>query len=424
MKRITTLLLILTFSTFSYAQNVGTGPFNLRSQADVNTFAANNFTEINGNIIMTGSDITNLSGLSTLTKINGSLNISNIGATTLNGLQNITEASSGLVISGNGNLSDLSGLGKLEDADIISIGSNRNLTSLSGLSNQLTEVGQLFILGNARLTTLNGLSQLRRVTEELTVTNNRALSDCSILCTILDSSNLSDSNIEISGNANVCLDQGVLESVCDSNTITLGNRSEVNNYNGPSTISGNLFITYKGTGEFALNLDALTGKIQRINGDLLIKNANLLTNIDGLQDLIFVGGDVRITDNTSLSQFCGIANLISRNGVQGSIVIEGNNQNPTPQQIRNDNRCQSLSTAEFLLGNEIKTFPIPADTRITFSSSLRLKSVAVYDVLGKHIQSSSLDSDLVLDVSHLHSGIYFLQIETTKGRALKQVIVN
>jgi hypothetical protein len=83
----------------------------------------------------------------------------------------------------------------------------------------------------------------------------------------------------------------------------------------------------------------------------------------------------------------------------------------------------------------ILIFPNPTtgELRIT-SYELRITDVEIYDVLGRKVGkkfSSNLlegwqpqDDGVVLDISNLNSGIYFLRIETKKGTVMKKIIKN
>ena len=63
------------------------GPITLSSQADVNAFVG---SSINGNLTISGGDITNLSPLSTLTSVSGALDVyDNAALTNLDGLGGI-----------------------------------------------------------------------------------------------------------------------------------------------------------------------------------------------------------------------------------------------------------------------------------------------------------------------------------------------
>ena len=106
-------LLFLLFSINLTSQNATSGgTFNgnvqLRSQADVNTFGANNFSNINGFLLIRGDDITTLSPLLNLDTIGHSLIIEfNRSLMTLNGLDNVQLVGGNLHIENNTKLDSI-----------------------------------------------------------------------------------------------------------------------------------------------------------------------------------------------------------------------------------------------------------------------------------------------------------------------------
>ncbi len=74
------------------------------------------------------------------------------------------------------------------------------------------------------------------------------------------------------------------------------------------------------------------------------ENTNaILTNLDGLQNLLSIGGDISITANATLSEFCGLQPLLnaSPNGV-GTVTISGNAANPSVMDIQNGSACSRV----------------------------------------------------------------------------------
>lgn len=106
--------------TDSYEDKVFNGHVNLNSQAEVDAFAANNYTHINGGLIIgifTGpeySDITDLSGLNTLEYVGYNCYITfNADLTNLNGFDNIIYFGGDFGIIDNPALVNIEGLGNV-----------------------------------------------------------------------------------------------------------------------------------------------------------------------------------------------------------------------------------------------------------------------------------------------------------------------
>ncbi|MFH1160953.1 MAG: T9SS type A sorting domain-containing protein [bacterium] len=145
MKKFCTLFLILFPGLTLIAQNdhlcVPCLPqgITFTTQSLIDSFPINypNCTTIEGEVFITGTDVTDLNGLSVLTYIGGSLTIyENNSLTSLTGLENLTSIGSYLWISFNYSLTSLTALDSLTSiGGYIAIDYNNALTSLTGLGN-------------------------------------------------------------------------------------------------------------------------------------------------------------------------------------------------------------------------------------------------------------------------------------------------
>lgn len=114
------------------------GNVTLSGQSAVDTFVTtyqHSCAIINGNLTISGS-VTNTSGLSFLQEITGDLTVTNTNLTSITGLSN-TSFSGFLTISDNGLLQNLDGLENITSAERINIYSNFNLKNVNGLNNIL-----------------------------------------------------------------------------------------------------------------------------------------------------------------------------------------------------------------------------------------------------------------------------------------------
>lgn len=83
---------------------------------------------------------------------------------------------------------------------------------------------------------------------------------------------------------------------------------------------------------------------------------------------------------------------------------------------------ESLSTNDLSIEKNIDFYPNPVTDilNIKLKNGLDFKHVNIYNVQGAHILSTK---ELQIETSYLKSGIYFVEIETSQGRATKKVIV-
>jgi hypothetical protein len=155
----------------------------LTSQAEVNDFVANyDGSPIAGSLIISGADITDLSGLANITSIGGDLRIeANPILTNIDGLQNITSIGGSLFLLNNPALTNVDGL-----QDLNTLGGNRLfllnnplLTNIDGLQN-LSSVGEFLritIFNNDALTNVDGLQNIQEIGGALTIQFNAALTN-------------------------------------------------------------------------------------------------------------------------------------------------------------------------------------------------------------------------------------------------------
>ncbi len=111
-----------------------------------------------------------------------------------------------------------------------------------------------------------------------------------------------------------------------------GTGSPVNGFAGLQTITGDLEL-------FQADLTDLFGVINNVGGNLSIKESSRFTSLNIFTDLDFIGGDIEITLNRDLVDFCSLQTLLT-NGHSGSYEVNGNGYNPTVDAIVNGNCSQ------------------------------------------------------------------------------------
>jgi UDP-3-O-[3-hydroxymyristoyl] glucosamine N-acyltransferase len=257
--------------------------------------------------IINSTDITNISGLSSLTSIGGFLEIlSNAGLTSLTGLDNLTSI-----------------------AGSLDIRFNSGLTSMTGLENLASIAGYLEISNNVGLTSITGLENLDATTitgQGLFIQDNPQLSVCAIE-SICDYLGVEMNATVISGNAAGCATREEVETACTptcpTGDVTLSTQAEVDafvaTYPNCTEIPGNMVI-----GEFVstdiTNISGLSN-LTSIGGSLQIQSNPGLTSLTGLDNLTSIGGSVDIRCNAGLTSMTGLDNLTS---IAGYLFIASN----------------------------------------------------------------------------------------------------
>jgi hypothetical protein len=82
---------------------------------------------------------------------------------------------------------------------------------------------------------------------------------------------------------------------------------------------------------------------------------------------------------------------------------------------------QTMSSNSFVLEN-ISIFPNPAENflYVQLKKDVQLIKVNIYTQLGQFIRSESKST---IDVSNLSKGVYFIEVETTEGKASKTILI-
>ena len=368
------ILLIGALSIFvttkSKAQTF-TGDITFTIQADINTFGANHYGTITGNLTIGDGDITDLTPLSSLASIGGNLSVSqNSSLTNLVGLSGITSVGGNLYIHQNSllNLNGINNIGSV--GGDIDIAGNSILTNLDALSNISSLGGSIYVDNNNLLISLNGLSNITSVNGILDVGGNSSLPNLDGLSSItsvgVSLSIYSDTSLtNINGLSNIALVGGeidvidipsltnldALSNITSATGIVIENNKSLTNLQAICKISfsGKLDIEYN---ESLSNLDDLIN-LTSIGGSLFLVGNSSLTNLNGLNNITSLGGNLFISGNTVLTGFCGLFRILN-GGFSGIYYVADNAVNPTQQEIIDAGAC---------------TPPLPVEL-ITFSATV------------------------------------------------------
>ena len=84
----------------------------------------------------------------------------------------------------------------------------------------------------------------------------------------------------------------------------------------------------------------------------------------------------------------------------------------------------ALVTSQFDLENKITIYPNPASQIININANQNIDSIAIYDMLGKLIQTKNINSNTdSIDISNCNSGLYFCKIYLDNGAVETKKVV-
>ena len=296
MRKLFFFLVILLISNSIIGQHCLPNGIRFQSQSDIDQYSANypGCSIIDGDVVISGGDITDLSGLAQVRKVKGKF-----------------------VLYNNPELASLSGLDSLMKAGEMRIRYNPQLTSLSGLG-LLDSVGTLHIQNNSRLLHLTGLDALTTV-EYLTVLNNHKLKDLKGMPVI----NTHLYGVKIVGNTGLSNLMG-LERLSSVDNLTIGQNEHLTSLHGLENLhftQNSLYLYENGITSLS-GLDQYTGTEGYIK---IVKNNYLVSSI-GTPRLITTDALI-ITDNLALRDLSGFRNIttlrnldIARNNHLGTLV--------------------------------------------------------------------------------------------------------
>jgi hypothetical protein len=366
------------------------------TQDEVDLFQANNpgCTEIEGNVIISGADITSLDGLGVLHSIGGNLRIEqNDSLVNLLGLENLSHINGDLIIG------DIA-WGKYPYST-----GNPLLTSMAGLNSLVSIQGNLKLCGNYSLVTLSGLEHLASV----------------------------GGNLQVGG----------IEFVYG---FTFGNPLLVNltGLTRLSSIGGSLFIAGNNNLADLSGLDSLASVGQHCWFDL----NESLTSLHGLDRLTSIGGSLKIRWNIALSDISGLEHITSQSIQELEIIY-----NQTLAECSIESICGYLEdplgiveiygnapgcnnpeevteacltpVEEADTGTSFTIIPNPSKNNVTVSvpAITGIIRLTIFTVNGQKAMEKQLtDNEIQLDISALPRGVYFMRVQDEKSSAVIKLI--
>jgi hypothetical protein len=86
---------------------------------------------------------------------------------------------------------------------------------------------------------------------------------------------------------------------------------------------------------------------------------------------------------------------------------------------------QLLSNPDVATDNSVSIYPNPARNNVNITSKNTIKTIELYDVQGRVLQSQVIDSQSsTMDISSKSKGVYFLKVVTEKGIKVEKLVKN
>jgi len=324
MKKLVTILFTVYASLFtlhSLSQSCLPEGISFTTQAQIDSFQINypNCTEIGGDLIIGGDDITNLNGLNVITRIEGRLVVGvlpgsggSIGAPnpmliSLIGLDNLNSVSDGISIHINESIQDLSGLEQLDTCGGLWVSNNQSLQDLTGLTD-LKYANNIMIGGNESLTSLTGMNSLDSLSGFLGIVYNNSLANLTGLENIVYTG-----GADISSNSMLTSLTGLDNLATVNGDLVIHENNLLINFTGLqnlTSVAGNFDVGYyEGNGNNSLQNFIGLGNLDSIGGGFFISYNDSLFNFSGLNSLIYISDRLKIFGNPHLNDLTGLENL-------------------------------------------------------------------------------------------------------------------
>ncbi|MCZ4320200.1 hypothetical protein O4H26_14500 [Aequorivita viscosa] len=343
-------------------ENVYEGDVILKTQEEVNDFGANQYTQING-LLLIGhpeengtTDIIDLSPLHSIKIVNNSLQIKNNTILTSTVGLNVNFILGQIAILNNPSLESIKGFESINSTLGIFLSNNQVLTDVSGLSQithielnfsiiscpslpdidwlqNLSEIGNgIKLIGLNSIRNINALSNLRNFTDaygSIYIANNTSLENLDGLQNFSDDITF----LDIIGNTVLQNIQG-LENISVFQELKIKNNESLQSLNGLGAITAvNNRIEIRNNNSL-IDLQGLNN-LERASNSFLIQDNESLTSLNGL-DGIQSFTLIRCYNNTVLSDFCALRSALILNSNFG-FSAENNAYNPTKQDIIDGN---------------------------------------------------------------------------------------
>lgn len=323
--------------------NVYVGDVVLRSQAEVDAFAANDYCSVQGNMVIGSknddelSDIVSLVRLMSLKGVKGNLDIANNPQLeSLEGLNNMVEVFQ-FNISNNAVLKNLQGLKSLVHLGAFTLEKLPLLTSLEGLEN-VKKIEVLSIAYNEKLISLQGF-------KNLTYSYLTQIHDNDALLTLKGAEQLKEvAYLQVYRNRSIADFEGI-EGVSKIMEVVISENDGLLSLEGLHNLHSIELLTITDN-KLLQSIKGLRGLTQfefiSSGNQLTINENESLESLEGLENVNRFKGYLEIYDNEKLKDFCAIKQMFvpDSNNFDVSATIFSNPYSPTWEDFQAGNCSQ------------------------------------------------------------------------------------
>ena len=87
--------------------------------------------------------------------------------------------------------------------------------------------------------------------------------------------------------------------------------------------------------------------------------------------------------------------------------------------------CSPIGALDNLELNDLSIFPNPTSSFLTIQSNNLISPISIYDITGKLVlQNKGNSNEIILDISNLNSGLYFIKSNSQNSSIRKRFIVS
>lgn len=380
-------LMMFVFYSTGYSQSCLSDGIVFTRQSQVDSFPINypNCSKIDGDVTITGFDISNLSGLNTLTSVGGKLIIGRAaqptGLSGFEGLNNLDTIYGGFGVENNSKLKSFSGLNHLTFiGGGFYVEGNDSLTSFMGLTNVHNIAGDIFwIKSNFGLINLLGFDNLSAISGDVDIYNNSVIS-----LTGLEHLESIGGKIQIHQNYYL---------------------KELNGLENLISLGGDLVIS---SNDSLKNLDGVDN-LKTVNGSFDIHYNDALKNLSGLNSLDSIKGNLSIYNNDSLSK-CAVESICRFLSNPNGFINIRNNAPGCNSTEEIQSNCDTLGTPENFPVNQYILYPNPAFNEFTISNGAGRPNsgIKIFNQLGELVLKIERTNEPIR-ITNLRKGYYLVE---------------